>query len=326
MKRRDFIAVLGSVAAWPVVARAQQPAMPTIGSLFSGSPEAFAHLAKGFQSGLKEAGYVDGQNVTIEYRWALGRFDRLPTLAAELVDRRVAVIVASGGEPSALAAKAATSTIPVVFGIGGDPVKVGLVASLSRPGGNATGVSLLTPGLDQKRLELLHEIVPKAAMIAALVNPKNQLAAAQVSEIQEAARTIGIQVLVVNASNETELEDSFAAIAQKRINALVVTVDPFFFDRGSQLAALAARYAVPAIYGFREFAAAGGLVSYGSSPTDAMSTVGRYTGKILGGASPADVPVWQAVKIDLVLNLKTAKALDLTFPLALLGRADEVIE
>jgi putative ABC transport system substrate-binding protein len=310
---------------WPVVARAQKP-MPVIGSLYSGSPEAFAGMAPGFYNGLKEAGYVEGQNLTIEYRWAQGQFDRLPALAAELVERRVAVIVAVGGEPSALAAKAATSTIPIVFGIGGDPVKVGLVASISRPGGNATGVSLLTPGLERKRIELLHEIVPKVALIAALINPNHQLAGMQANEIQEAARIIGSQLLILNASNEAELEEGFAALAQKSTEALVVTVDPFFVDRRYQLAELAARFAVPTIYGIREFATAGGLVSYGSSPTDALGVVGRYTGKILGGANPADLPVWQAVKIDLVLNLKTAKTLGLTFPNTLLGRADEVIE
>jgi ABC-type uncharacterized transport system substrate-binding protein len=326
MRRREFIAALGGAAVWPLAARAQQPAMPVIGSLYSGSPETFSFFATEFYKGLKGGGYIEGRNVAIEYRWGLGQFERLPALAADLVDRRVAVIAANGGEPAAMAAKAATSTIPIVFGIGGDPVKLGLVASLNRPGGNATGISLLTPGLERKRIELLHELLPKATLIAALVNPKNQLAEMQTDELQEAARAVGNRLLVLNASSETELEAAFTALSQQSADALVVTVDPFLLDRRSQLAALAARFAIPAVYGFREFARAGGLLSYGSSPADALNTVGRYVARILGGTPPADLPVWQAVKIELVINLTSAKALGLEFPPMLLARADEVIE
>jgi putative tryptophan/tyrosine transport system substrate-binding protein len=326
MKRRAFIAALSGAAAWPLVARGQQPKMPVVGSLYSGTPETWEFFAPSFRQGLKDGGYIEGQNVVIEYRWGRGEYDRLPALAADLAERRVDVITANGGEPAALAAKAATSTIPIVFGIGGDPVKLGLVSSLNRPGGNATGISLLTPGLDRKRIELLHELLPTASVIAALVNPKNQLAEMQANEIQEAARITGNRLLVLNASSDKELEAAFNVLHGASADALVVTADPFFLDMRSQLAALAARYGVPAVYGFREFAKAGGLLSYGSSPADGLSTIGRYTARILGGAHPADLPVWQAVKIELVLNLKTAKTLGLTFPLSLLGRADEVIE
>jgi len=327
MKRRAFIAGLGSMGAtWPMAVSAQQESKPVIGSLFSGSPEAFSILADGFYKGLKEGGYTDGQNVMIEYRWGYGRYDDLPNLAAQLVERRVNVIVATGGEPSAAAAKAATSTIPIVFGIGGDPVKAGLVTDLNRPGGNATGISLLTPGLERKRVELLHEVVPGATVIAALVNPTNPLLQMQIAEVEEAARIIGTSALIVRTSDEAGLGAAFAIIHQRQCQALVVTVDPFFLEIRKQIAALAARMELPTIYGYREFALAGGLMSYGSSPTDATRTIGRYTARILGGAKPAEVPVWQAVKIDLVLNFKTAKSLGITFPLSLLGRADEVIE
>jgi putative ABC transport system substrate-binding protein len=326
MKRRTFIAGLGSAAAWPVTARAQRAPFPVIGSLFSGSREAFELLSPKFYVGLKDGGYIDGQNVTIEYRWADGQFDRLPTLAADLVNRKVAVILATGGEPAALAAKQATSTIPIVFGIGGDPVKIGLVASLNRPGGNATGISLLTPGLDRKRLELLRELLPKAARIGALVNPKNPLANTQVIEIEEAARIIDIPVTIVHAANSTELISAFATLHQQHAEGLVITQDPFFFDQRNQLAQLAERSRIPAVYGFAEYARIGGLLSYGSSPADAGTTLGRYVARILAGTAPADLPVWQAVKIELVLNIKAAKELGLTFPTPLLGRADEVIE
>jgi putative tryptophan/tyrosine transport system substrate-binding protein len=326
MRRRAFLGVLGGAAAWPFSARAQQTARPVIGSLFSASQEAFAPLAVGFLRGLKEAGFVDGENVTIEYRWGLGQYEKLSMLAAELVGRRVAVIVTTGGEPAALAAKAATSTIPIVFGVGGDPVTLGLVASLNRPGGNATGISLLTPGLERKRLELLHEVTPKAATFAGLVNPNNQLAKNQIEELQGAARIIGKQILILNASDDSELETAFTSLVQRRVDALVVTVDPFFYSRRDQLAAMTARVAVPAIFGFREFAAAGGLLSYGTSPLHIMRLMGTYTGRILKGENPADLPVQQAVEVELLLNLKAAKGLGLTFPLTLLGRADAVIE
>jgi putative ABC transport system substrate-binding protein len=325
VKRRTFIAGLGA-AAWPVVARAQQLTVPVIGSLFSGSREAFELWAPKFYLGLKEGGYVDGKNVRTEYRWADGHFDRLRNLAADLVNHKVAVILATGGEPAALAAKGATSTIPIVFGIGGDPVEVGLVASLNRPGGNATGVSLLTPGLDRKRFELLHELLPKGALIAALVNPKNPLANTQTTEIKEAARIIDTPVAILHAANPTELKSAFEALHQQRAEGLVITQDPFFFDQRVPLAELAARSRIPAVYGFLEYVRAGGLLSYGSSPADAQATLGRYVARILAGTHPADLPVWQAVKIELVLNINAAKELGLTFPTALLARADKVIE
>jgi putative ABC transport system substrate-binding protein len=325
MKRREVFGVLGGAAAWPVVARAQQ-SMPVIGSLFTASPQAFAPLAAEFAHGLKETGFVEGQNLMIEYRWGLGQYDQLPMMANELVQRGVAVIVATGGEPAALAAKAATSTIPIVFGIGGDPVKLGLVASLSRPGGNATGISLLTPGLERKRLELLLELAPKATSIAVLVNPKNQLASNQVEELSEAAHIVKREVLVLNASDERELENTFASLSQRRVDALVVTADPFFYGRREQLAGLAARVAIPTIFAFREFVTAGGLMSYGTSPVYILRGIGNYTGRILKGEKPTELPVQQAVEVELLLNLKVAKALGLTFPVTLLGRADEVIE
>jgi putative ABC transport system substrate-binding protein len=325
--RREFITLLGgAAAAWPVVAQAQQSSMPVIGSLFSASPQAFAPLAVEFLRGLKEVGFVDGQNVTIEYRWGLGQYDKLPMLAAELVDRRVAVIVTTGGEPAALAAKAATSNIPIVFGVGGDPVKLGLVASLNRPGGNATGISLLTPGLERKRLQLLHEAAPKATNIAVLVNPRNQLAKTQIEEVLEAARIIEKQILILNASDDKELEAAFTSLVQQRVDALVVTADSFFYARRDQLVAMTAQAAVPTMFGFREFVAVGGLMSYGTSPSHIMRVMGTYTGRILKGENPADLPVQQAVEVELLLNLKAAKALGLTFPLSFLGRADEAIE
>ncbi len=324
--RRAFIAGLGGAAAWPLMLNAQQPQRPIIGSLYAGTREAFELLAPHFYAGLREGGYVDGENVKIEYRWADGHFDRLPLLAADLVNRQVAVILATGGEPAALAAKAATSTIPIVFGIGGDPVKIGLVASLNRPVGNATGVSLLTPGLDRKRLELLRELVPTGAQIAALVNPKNRLAGTQIAEVEEAGRLSDTPVTILYASNETELNAAFASLERRGARGLVVTVDPVFIDRRTQLAALQTRSRIPTVYGFREFAKAGGLMSYGSSPADALATVGRYVARILGGTNPADLPVWQAVKVELVLNNKVAKDLGLSFPVSLLARADEVIE
>jgi putative tryptophan/tyrosine transport system substrate-binding protein len=327
MRRREFMGLIGGVAAYPLAAGADQPTMPVIGSLYPGSPEAFAGITKdAFFRGLAEAGYLEGKNVKIEYRFANGRYDQLPALAKELAERNVTIIVTTGGEPAALAAKAATSKIPIIFGIGGDPIKAGLVDSLSRPGGNATGISLLTPGMEPIRLQLLHETVPTAKLLAALVNPNHPLAETQTNELLLAANTLGIELLILPTSSAQQIEVAFATLTQRQAGGLVVTFDPFFIDERDHLIALAARFGVPAVYGYRDFAKAGGLMSYGSSPADAVDMIGRYAGRVLAGAKISDLPVWQAVKVELFLNLKTAKALGLTIPLALLGRADEVIE
>jgi putative ABC transport system substrate-binding protein len=326
--RREFITLIGGAvgAAWPVVARAQQATGPTIGFLSSTALEPVAHLMPAFHQGLGDTGFVEGRNLAIEYRWAEGKFDRLSELARDLVRRQMSLIVTIGGEPAALAAKAATSTIPIVFGIGGDPVKINLVASLNRPGGNATGISLLTPGMGQKQIEMLVELVPKMSLMALLVNPTNPLAEVQKKEMQEATQVVAKRVLVLNATSEKELDDAFVTLAQAKAEGLVIVADPFFISRRDQLVALAARYAVPTVYGFREFATAGGLMSYGSSPSYAMKTIGNYAGQILLGKKPSELPIWQAVKVELILNLKTAKALGLAIPVTILGRADEVIE
>jgi len=327
IRRRKFLAtLLGGAAAWPLAARAQQPAMPVIGLLSGRSPDDSSHLVAVFRQGLKQAGFIEGQNVLIEYRWAEGHYDRLLALATDLVRREVTVIVTFGGAPAAQAAKAATATIPIVFVTGGDPVQLGLVASLNRPGGNLTGVSALTNTLAAKQLELLHELVPTATLVAFLVNPNNPLTEPNTEDLRAAARSVGQQILLLNAGTDSDIGKAFTTLVQQYAGALIVQSDPLFNSRPEQLATLAARHAVPTIYQFREFAAAGGLMSYGSSLPDGYLQVGTLAGKILKGAKPADVPVQQAVKIELVLNLKTAKMLGITFPITLLGRADEVIE
>jgi putative ABC transport system substrate-binding protein len=325
MKRRQFITLIGGAAAWPLAARAQQPALPVIGFLSNISPDPIARPMAAFREGLKEAGYIEPQNVAIEYRWAEGRNDRLPELARDLVRRQVAVIVATGGGTSALVAKAATITIPIVFSAATDPVQLGLVASLNRPGGNATGVFILANDLEAKRLGLLHEVVPSGT-IAILVNPQAPGADAQLSEVHSASLTLSRRTVLLKASSHQDLDTAFAALGELRAKALLVAADPFFNSRREQLIVLAARHAVPTIYEFRDFPAAGGLMSYGTNLADAYHQVGLYTGRILKGEKPADLPVQQVTKVELIINLKTAKALGLTVPLPLLARADEVIE
>ena len=327
MKRRRFITLIGGAAvAWPLAARAQQPAMPVIGFLHSASPGLYAPFLPGFHQGLKEAGYTEGRNVAIEYRWAEDRYDRLPALAADLVDRHVTVIAAPA-TPAVLAAKAATTTIPIVFLVGGDPVAMGLVASLARPGGNLTGVTNLTAQVGSKRLELLHALVPTAITVALLVNPSSpELAEPQLQELQVAARSLGLQLHVLNASTEREIDMAFATVVQLRPGGLVIVPDNFFTSSSDRLAALALRHAIPTIFQYPEFTAAGGLMSYGSNLRDLLRWSGLYTGRILKGEKPADLPVQQATKVELILNLKTAKALGLEVPTSILVRADEVIE
>jgi putative ABC transport system substrate-binding protein len=325
VKRREFITLLGgAAAAWPLTARAQQPTMPVIGFLNPTSSGSFAHLLAAFRQGLGEGGYVAGQNVAIEYNWGEGQPDRLAALAADLVRRQVAVIVATGG--AVVAARAATATIPIVFTIGVDPVREGLIASLNRPGGNVTGVSFFTVTLGPKRLELLREVVPTASVIGLLVNPNLPYFEVGVREVDGASRAMGMQVHVLKATSEQDFSAAFAALSQRGIGALVIGGDPLFNSRRDQLVALAARHAIPAIYEWREFAEGGGLMSYGTNIIDAYRLVGVYAARILKGDKPADLPVQQSTKVELVINLKTAKTLGITFPLLLLGRADEVIE
>jgi putative tryptophan/tyrosine transport system substrate-binding protein len=327
MRRREFMALFGGTAVtWPLAARAQQPAMPTIGFLNAASPQNYKRPLSAFLKGLGDAGYVAGQNVAIEYRWANDQYDRLAALAADLVHRQVSVIAATT-TPAALAAKAATTTIPIVFETAGDPVQLGLVASLNQPGGNVTGITQLTVGLVPKELELLHELVPAARVMALLVNQANPSAAeTETSELLSAAKTLGLELHVLNASTERDFDAAFANVIQLRAGGLVIATDILFTSHSAQLAMLAARHAVPAVYKGREFAASGGLMSYGSDITDSYRLAGVYTGRILRGDKPADLPVQQATKIELIINLKTAKALGINVPNTLIGRADEVIE
>jgi putative ABC transport system substrate-binding protein len=316
----------GAAAAWPLAAHAQQATMPVIGFMSTLSPENVSNPMAGFHQGLKEAGYIESQNVAVEYRWARGHYDQMPELAADLVRKKVAVIVASGGDPSPQIAKAATQTIPIVFGMFGDPVKEGLVDSLSRPGSNATGVTIFGPAAVTKRLQLLHDLVPHAAVTAFLMNPNNPNGNTELRAVQTAATSLGKQIVVLGASSESELDAAFARMAQQRIGTLLGASDPFLFNRRDQIVSLAARHGIPAIYYLREFARAGGLMAYGNSLTDMYRLVGVYVGRILKGEKPADLPVVQSTKFEFVVNLQTARALGIEVPNSMQLLADEVIE
>jgi len=326
MRRRDFIAGLGSATIWSFSARAEQSAMPVVGFLSARSPAEAASVLAAFRQGLAETGYFEGKNVTIEYRWAEGHYDRLPALAEELVRRGVAVIAATGGEPSPVAAKAATATLPIVFTVGSDPVEMGLVASLSRPGGNLTGTTIMGVDLGPKRLDLVRQLVTKALRIAILANPTFPMASAEVREVEDAARSLAIEVNVWNASTESEIDEAFADLAQHRPDALIIGTDPFLLGQRDQLARLAARHAIPTVYFLREFVEAGGLMSYGPDIRRGYRQAGVYTGYILGGKKPAELPVLRPTSFLLSINLKTAKALGIALPATLLALADEVIE
>jgi putative tryptophan/tyrosine transport system substrate-binding protein len=325
MRRRDFIMLLGGAAAWPLAARAQQPRMPVIGFLNGASPDGYAPYVAAFRQGLREAGTVEGQNATIEYRWGEGHYDRLPALAADLIQRKVTVIAATSS-PAARAAKAATSTVPIVFTTGDDPIKLGLVASLNRPGGNVTGVSNLIVELGSKQLGLLRELAPGTTAIAVLMNPNFPGTERQLRDVEAAARVLGLQLIVLTASTEREMETAFATMAQKGGVALLLGVDPFFLERRDHIVALAARHAIPAIYPVREFAVAGGLMSYGSDFADSYRQAGIYAGRIVRGEKPADLPVQRSTKFEFVINFKTAKTLGLSVPNSMQLLADEVIE
>jgi putative ABC transport system substrate-binding protein len=326
MRRREFITLVGGAAAWPLAAHSQQPVMPVVGFLSGASSAPWAPYVAAFRRGLKETGHVEGQNIAIEFRWADSQYDRLPAMAADLVRRQVAVIVAGGGTSAVMAAKAATATIPVVFSTGGDPVELGVVASIHRPGGNLTGVANLTGLLEVKRLEIMREVVPNDTLIAVLMDPRSPYTSGYADSIRDEARSMGQRITILNAGTDAEIENAFAALKATGAQALLVAGQPFFNVRREFLVAQAARHGVPTIYEFREYAVAGGLMSYGTSVSDGYRQIGIYAGRILKGEKPADLPIYQVTKFELVINLKAAKALRLDVPPSLLGRADEVIE
>ena len=326
MKRREFIALVAGLAAWPLIARAEETAIPVVGLLGSTTRQGYAAQLDAFRQGLSEAGFVEGRNVAIEYRWADDQYDRLPALAADLVRRQVAVIATLGGNTASVAAKAATTAIPIVFHGSVDPVEAGLVTSLNRPGGNVTGVVTLNMDTGQKRLELMHELLPAATTMGLLINPANVVAEDQSKNLQTAANALGIQLHIANASTDHDLDAAFVALSREQVRGLIIGTDGFLVSQSEQLAALTLRHAIPTIFQYRTFAMAGGLMSYGGSVIDSYRLSGVYTGRILKGEKPADLPVQQATKVELIINLKTAKTLGITFPITLLGRADEVIE
>ena len=326
MKRREFITLLGGAAAWPLAAQAQQRGLPVIGFLGAPSAAPYARYVAAVHQGLKEVGYVEHQNVAMEYRWADSQYDRLPALAADLVSRRVAVIVPIGGSPAVLAAKAATWTIPIVFNLGADPIELGLVTNLSRPGGNITGIAMMALEIETKQLQLLHELAPTSTSIAILLNPSSGQAQPQEREAQEAARVLGLQVLVLKASTEREIEQAFAALVRERAGALLVGADTFFVSQATLFVVLTARHSIPTIYPFRPYVDAGGLMSYGASLLDSYRQTGVYAGRVLKAEKPADLPIVQPTNFELVINLKTARAVGIAIPPTLLARADEVIE